>query len=42
MELLGPSLWDLWKKTEQSMGVEFVACVAIEALTILEHLHGRG
>ncbi len=42
MELLGPSLWDVWKKTEQSLSPEFAACVAVEALTILEDLHRRG
>ena len=42
MELLGPSLWDVWKKTEQSLTPEYAACVAVEALTILEDLHRRG
>ena len=44
MELLGPSLWDVWKKTEhsQSLQIEFVACVAVEALIILEDFHSRG
>ena len=42
MELLGPSLWDVWKQTEQSLDTEYVACVAVEALTILEDLHSRG
>lgn len=42
MELLGPSLWDVWKQTEGSMDIEYVACVAMEALTILEDLHSRG
>ena len=42
MELLGPSLWDVWKKTEKSLGPEYAACVAVEALTILEDLHRRG
>ena len=42
MELLGPSLWDVWKKTEQSLSPEYAACVAVEALTILEDLHRRG
>ncbi len=42
MELLGPSLWDMWKQTEHSLHIEFVACIAVEALTILEELHSRG
>ena len=42
MELLGPSLWDVWKKTEHSLSPEYAACVAVEALTILEDLHRRG
>lgn len=42
MELLGPSLWDVWKQTDQSLATEYVACVAVEALTILEDLHSRG
>ena len=42
MELLGPSLWDVWKQTEHSLDTEYVACVAIAALSILEDLHSRG
>ena len=43
MELLGPSLWDEWNsRGAGSMPVPFVACVAVEALRILEGLHERG
>ncbi len=43
MELLGPSLWDVWNgPADQALSEQYVACVAVEALTILEHLHGKG
>ena len=43
MELLGPSLWDEWNaRGMESMPVPFVACVAVEALRILQGLHERG
>ena len=43
MELLGPSLWDEWNaRGAGSMPVPFVACVAVEALRILQGLHQKG
>ena len=43
MELLGPSLWDVWNgPADQALSEQYVACVAVEALTILEHLHNKG
>jgi serine/threonine protein kinase len=42
MDLLGPSLWDKWNTAGQSMSQEMVACVAIEALSILEPMHQKG
>ena len=43
MELLGPSLWDVWNgPADQALNEQYVACVAVEALTILEHLHDKG
>eukprot|EP00898_Chlorokybus_atmophyticus_P005694 jgi/Chlat1/6125/Chrsp409S09028 len=42
MDMLGPSLWDAWNEAGQSMSTEMVACIAAEALTILEKMHARG
>jgi len=42
MDMLGPSLWDVWNSQGQTMTQEMVACIAIEALCILEALHGKG
>lgn len=42
MDLLGPSLWDRWNKEGQKMPEQLVACIAVEALTILECLHTKG
>ena len=42
MDLLGPSLWDRWNREGQRMPEHLVACIAVEALTILEHLHTKG
>lgn len=41
MDLLGPSLWDVWNQNGQMMSQEMVACIAVEALTIIEALHAR-
>eukprot|EP00747_Dinoflagellata_sp_TGD_P148131 gnl/TRDRNA2_/TRDRNA2_176882_c2_seq1.p1 gnl/TRDRNA2_/TRDRNA2_176882_c2~~gnl/TRDRNA2_/TRDRNA2_176882_c2_seq1.p1 ORF type:complete len:607 (-),score=-38.17 gnl/TRDRNA2_/TRDRNA2_176882_c2_seq1:73-1893(-) len=41
MDLLGPSLWDLCVQ-KKKLTVDMVACVAIEALTILENFHHKG
>jgi serine/threonine protein kinase len=42
MDVLGPSLWDVWNSQGQVMSQEMVACIAVEALTILEKLHHKG
>ncbi|CAL5357936.1 unnamed protein product [Camellia sinensis] len=42
MDMLGPSLWDVWNSSGQSMSSEMVACIAVESLSILEKMHSRG
>ena len=44
MDLLGPSLWDVWSSQGMPRGLpeRYVACVAVEALTILAELHKKG
>ncbi|KAK9130869.1 hypothetical protein Sjap_011356 [Stephania japonica] len=42
MDMLGPSLWDIWNSNKQSLTEEMVACIAVEAISILEKLHLRG
>ncbi|KAF3631474.1 putative histidine-containing phosphotransfer protein 4-like [Capsicum annuum] len=42
MDMLGPSLWDVWNNNSHTMSIEMVACIAIEAISILEKLHSRG
>ncbi|KAK4604209.1 hypothetical protein RGQ29_012637 [Quercus rubra] len=42
MDMLGPSLWDVWNSSNQSLSVEMVACIAVEAISILEQLHYKG
>ncbi|KNA14903.1 hypothetical protein SOVF_103060 [Spinacia oleracea] len=42
MDMLGPSLWDVWNTSGQSMSVEMVACIAVESLSILEKMHTKG
>lgn len=42
MDMLGPSLWDLWNSSGQSMSSEMVACIAVESLSILEKMHLKG
>lgn len=42
MDLLGPSLWDVWNQKNQQLSEEYVACVAMEALAILQALHLKG
>ncbi|KAA8528147.1 hypothetical protein F0562_035602 [Nyssa sinensis] len=42
MDILGPSLWDVWNSTGQSMSSEMVACIAVESLSILDKMHSRG
>lgn len=42
MDKLGSSLWDIWNLQNQKMSQQYVACVAVEAITILEDLHKKG
>ncbi|CAN6455886.1 unnamed protein product [Victoria cruziana] len=42
MDMLGPSLWDVWNSSNQAMSTEMVACIAVEAISILEKLHLKG
>ncbi|XP_057968726.1 casein kinase 1-like protein HD16 [Malania oleifera] len=42
MDMLGPSLWDVWNSNNQMLSEEMVACIAMEAISILEQLHFRG
>ncbi|KAA8523103.1 hypothetical protein F0562_009526 [Nyssa sinensis] len=42
MDMLGPSLWDVWNSNNQMLSEEMVACIAVEAISILEQLHLRG
>lgn len=42
MDMLGPSLWDVWNSQGQQMSQEMVACIAVEALSILKDLHAKG
>eukprot|EP01018_Ginkgo_biloba_P000221 Gb_22001 [translate_table: standard] len=42
MDMLGPSLWDVWNTVGQAMSTEMVACIAVEAISILEKLHMKG
>eukprot|EP00271_Cylindrocystis_brebissonii_P002201 TRINITY_DN1260_c0_g1_i1.p1 TRINITY_DN1260_c0_g1~~TRINITY_DN1260_c0_g1_i1.p1 ORF type:complete len:901 (-),score=190.50 TRINITY_DN1260_c0_g1_i1:111-2813(-) len=42
MDMLGPSLWDVWNNSNQMMSNEMVACIAAEGLSILQKLHERG
>ncbi|KAF5735728.1 protein kinase 3 [Tripterygium wilfordii] len=42
MDMLGPSLWDVWNTSGQAMSSEMVACIAVESLSILEKTHSKG
>ncbi|GAB2222280.1 hypothetical protein Droror1_Dr00013489 [Drosera rotundifolia] len=42
MDILGPSLWDVWNCSSNSMSTQMVACIAVEALSILEKVHAKG
>lgn len=42
MDMLGPSLWDVWNSVGQAMSANMVACIAVEAISILEKLHLKG
>ncbi|XP_020271758.1 casein kinase 1-like protein HD16 isoform X3 [Asparagus officinalis] len=42
MDMLGPSLWDVWNNNSHAMSTEMVACIAIESISILEKVHSKG
>ncbi|XP_078430883.1 casein kinase 1-like protein HD16 isoform X2 [Wolffia australiana] len=42
MDILGPSLWDVWNSVGQAMSPDMAACIAVEAISILEKLHLKG
>ncbi|XWS17690.1 hypothetical protein CRYUN_Cryun33cG0089000 [Craigia yunnanensis] len=42
MDMLGPSLWDVWNNNSHTMSIEMVACIAIEAISILEKMNSKG
>lgn len=42
MDMLGPSLWDVWNSNNQMLSEEMVSCIAVEAISILEQLHLKG
>ncbi|XP_047338123.1 casein kinase 1-like protein HD16 [Impatiens glandulifera] len=42
MDILGPSLWDVWNSLGQLMPPNMAACIAVEAIAILEKLHMKG
>ncbi|RZC61692.1 hypothetical protein C5167_023459 [Papaver somniferum] len=39
MDMLGPSLWHVRNDNSHIMSIEMVACIAIEAISILEKVH---
>ncbi|KAG0539367.1 hypothetical protein BDA96_03G316300 [Sorghum bicolor] len=42
MDMLGPSLWDVWNNNSHTMSSQMVACIAIESISILEKMHSKG
>ncbi|XP_052199319.1 casein kinase 1-like protein HD16 [Diospyros lotus] len=42
MDMLGPSLWDVWNSNNQMLSETMVSCIAVEAISILQQLHFRG
>eukprot|EP01026_Neomeris_dumetosa_P063757 TRINITY_DN6054_c0_g5_i3.p1 TRINITY_DN6054_c0_g5~~TRINITY_DN6054_c0_g5_i3.p1 ORF type:complete len:777 (-),score=117.85 TRINITY_DN6054_c0_g5_i3:838-2904(-) len=42
LDMLGPSLWDVWNQSQQSLPIEFAACIACEAIRILQSFHEIG
>lgn len=42
MDMLGPSLWDVWNSMGQTMSANMAACIAVEGISILEKLHSKG
>ena len=41
MDLLGPSLWDIWSMKGQRITERHAACMAVEALSILQKIHAK-
>ncbi|XP_047086175.1 casein kinase 1-like protein HD16 [Lolium rigidum] len=42
MDMLGPSLKDVWYSQGQEVTFQMGACIAIEAISILEKIHSKG
>ncbi|KAM3288981.1 casein kinase 1-like protein HD16 [Capsicum chacoense] len=42
MDMLGPSLWDVWNSSGQAISAEMIACIAVESLSILSIMHAQG
>eukprot|EP01026_Neomeris_dumetosa_P005083 TRINITY_DN1139_c1_g1_i1.p1 TRINITY_DN1139_c1_g1~~TRINITY_DN1139_c1_g1_i1.p1 ORF type:complete len:762 (+),score=111.15 TRINITY_DN1139_c1_g1_i1:172-2457(+) len=42
LELLGPSLWDMWNEQHCRVSQDFAACFCVEAIQILRGLHKKG
>ncbi|KAI3988546.1 hypothetical protein MKX01_026360 [Papaver californicum] len=42
MDMLGPNLWDAWCSAGKMMPLTKVACIAMEAIAILERIHLKG
>ncbi|RZC83468.1 hypothetical protein C5167_046250 [Papaver somniferum] len=42
MDMLGPNLWDAWCSDGRMMPLTKVACIAMEAIAILERIHLKG
>ncbi|KAI3916747.1 hypothetical protein MKW92_041084 [Papaver armeniacum] len=42
MDMLGPNLWDAWCSDGRTMPLTKVACIAMEAIAILERIHLKG
>ncbi|XP_047086176.1 casein kinase 1-like protein HD16 [Lolium rigidum] len=42
MAMLGPTLWDVWYSQGQKMSFQMVACIAVEAISILAKIHSKG
>ncbi|RZC78993.1 hypothetical protein C5167_003834 [Papaver somniferum] len=41
-DMLGPNLWDAWCSDGRPMPLTKVACIAMEAIAILERIHLKG
>ncbi|XP_073042274.1 casein kinase 1-like protein HD16 isoform X1 [Primulina eburnea] len=42
MDKLGPSLWNFSENNSHELSITKVACIAVEAISILEEMHSRG